>query len=125
MDDDISAEWSNETSAVGVPAMVAVEREEGRLVVIGDGSLWKNSLITPTEGFDNGTTYIDLFDNKLLLTNTIDWLTDDTSSGLIDTILEFITNNLLYVAIGGAVFLILISAIIIGKKKKKKKKKGR
>jgi len=123
MDDDISAEWSNGTSAVGVPAMIAVEREEGRLIVIGDGSLWRNSLITATEGFNNETIYIDLFDNKLLLLNTIEWLADETASSLIDTILEFITNNLLYVSIAGAALLIIIiSAIIIGKKKKKKKK---
>ena len=124
MDDDISAEWSNGTSAVNIPAMVAVERGDGRLVVIGDGSLWRNYLITPTEGFNNETLFIDLFDNKLLLLNTLDWLTDQTADNLLDTILDWIMNNLLYVGIGGAaLLLIIISAIIIGKKKKKKKGK--
>jgi uncharacterized membrane protein len=75
MDDDVFSEWENTTSAAGIDMMAALEYGRGRVVTIGDTSLWDYDVLENALNGNDTTRDIDNYDNKLLLTNTIDWLT--------------------------------------------------
>ncbi|MFW9846962.1 MAG: DUF4350 domain-containing protein, partial [Candidatus Thorarchaeota archaeon] len=75
MDDDVYSKWENGTAAAGVPMMAALEYGRGRIVTIGDTNLWDGENFEDAADGNDYTRDIDNYDNKRLLTNTLDWLT--------------------------------------------------
>ncbi|MHA2302455.1 MAG: DUF4350 domain-containing protein, partial [Candidatus Thorarchaeota archaeon] len=75
MDDDLFSEWENGTAAAAVPMMAALEYGRGRVITIGDSNLWDEDVLDNAANGDDTTRDIDNYDNKRLLTNTLDWIT--------------------------------------------------
>jgi hypothetical protein len=74
MDNDAFSVWENGTPAAQAAMMVAVGVGNGRVIALGDYSIW-NGYVHYTDNYgDLDTMTIDVLDNSRLMSNAVVWL---------------------------------------------------